>query len=279
MDFAPVETPLWTGKAPGALGDSDSDIPTLTAYLPVPGTATGASIVVFPGGGYGHLAAHEGEGYAKWLNGNGIAAFVVKYRLGSQGYRHPVMLWDAARALRTVRANAAEWGLDPTRIGVIGSSAGGHLASTLLTHFDCGQPDSADPVERVSSRPDLGILCYPVITMGSSCHAGSRRNLLDDSPSPELVDLLSNEKQVTRETPPCFLFHTWEDPVVMVDDSMAFARALRDCGVPFDLHVYKTGRHGIGLGEDAFNPGKPHPWTQACLYWLREQNFLDTPSA
>src|SRR5947207_7710225 len=169
---APV--PLWPDGAPGALGKEDKDIPTLTPYLADSAMASGAAMVILPGGGYGGLAAHEGKGYADWLVTNGISCFVVKYRLGSQGYRHPRMLEDAARAVRVVRSRADDWKIDPKRVGIMGSSAGGHLASTLLTHFDAGHGDAADPVERLSSRPDLGILCYPVITMGPNTHMGSR---------------------------------------------------------------------------------------------------------
>src|SRR5205807_9844240 len=216
---------LWSGDAPGALGKEDKDIPTLTAYLPEPTKATGAAFVICPGGGYGGLANHEGEHYARFLNEHGIAGFVLKYRLGSGGYRHPVMLQDAARALRTVRGRAAEWKLDSKRIGIMGSSAGGHLASTLLTHFDTGKPDDADLIERQSSRPDAGILCYAVITMGQYTHQGSKNNLLGKDPSPELVAELSNELHVTKETPPCFIWHTYEDSAVPVENSLQFAAA------------------------------------------------------
>src|SRR6267154_5957834 len=209
--------PLWAEGAPGAQGKEDRDVPTLTPYLPDKAKATGASIVICPGGGYGGLAPHEGVDYARFLNEQGIAGFVLKYRLGSGGYRHPVMLQDAARAVRTVRARADEWRVDPKRIGIMGSSAGGHLASTLLTHFDAGKPDAADPIERQNSRPDLGILCYPVITMGANTHSGSKKNLLGENPTPELEKLLSNELQVTKDTPPCFLFHTAADKGVPVE--------------------------------------------------------------
>lgn len=259
--------PLWPEGAPGALGDKDDDKPTLTAFLPAPGKATGAAIVICPGGGYGMLAPHEGPGYAGWLAENGIAGIVLKYRLGSKGYRHPAMLSDAARAVRLTRSKADEWKIDAKRVGIMGSSAGGHLASTLLTHFDAGKADATDPVERLSSRPDLGILCYAVISMGPNTHGGSRKKLLGDSPSPELVELLSNEKQVTRETPPCFIWHTWEDSVVKVENSLDFAAALRKNGVPFDLHVYQRGGHGMGLG------GGQHPWVADCLFWLQAQGF------
>jgi acetyl esterase/lipase len=265
--------PLWPDGAPGALGKNPNDIPTLTPFLPDPAKTTGAAIVICPGGGYGGLADHEGSHYARWFNELGIAGFVLKYRLGSAGYRHPAMLQDAARALRTVRARADEWKLDPKRIGVIGSSAGGHLASTLLTHFDAGQPASTDPIERVSSRPDLGILCYPVITMGEFTHTGSKKNLLGENPAPELVKQLSNELQVTKDTPPCFIFHTAEDPAVPAENALRFAGALRQAGVPFDLHIYERGQHGIGLGSQPYGGGEHHPWTRDCAFWLKARGF------
>lgn len=265
--------PLWPDGAPGALGKSTNDIPTLTPFLPAAGTATGAAIVICPGGGYGGLANHEGADYALYLNQHGITAFVLKYRLGSHGYRHPRMLEDAQRAIRTVRARATEWNLDPKRIGIMGSSAGGHLASTALTHFDAGRPDATDSIERQSSRPDLGILCYPVITMGMNTHQGSKNNLLGKDPAPELVALLSSESQVTATTPPCFVWHTAEDKAVKVENSLEFATALQKHGVPFDLHVYQKGRHGIGLAD------KPpftnaHPWARDLVFWLKEQGFV-----
>ncbi|HEY5792332.1 MAG TPA: alpha/beta hydrolase [Chthoniobacterales bacterium] len=261
--------PLWPESAPGALGTDEKDIPTLAPYLPEPEIATGAAMVVFPGGGYGMLADHEGEGYAKWLARHGIAALVVKYRLGSHGYRHPVMLNDAARAVRLARALAGEWDINPGRIGVIGSSAGGHLVSTLATKFDLGNPASPDPVERESARPDLAVLCYPVITMGVHTHHGSKTHLLGAAPSDESVALLSSERQVTPGTPPCFVWHTWEDGAVVVENSLGFAAALREKGVRFELHVYERGGHGLGLGS----PENPHRWTADCLAWLRERGF------
>jgi acetyl esterase/lipase len=264
---------LWPEGAPGALGKEDKDIPTLTAYFPDPEKSTGATIVICPGGGYGALAPHEGVDYARFLNEQGIAGFVLKYRLGSNGYRHPVMLQDAARAVRTVRARAVEWHLDPKRIGIMGSSAGGHLTSTLLTHFDAGRPEDPDPIERQSSRPDLGILCYAVITMGEFTHHGSKNNLLGKDPSQELVRNLSNELQVTRETPPAFIWHTWEDSAVPVENSLQFAEAMRRAGVPFDLHIYEKGAHGLGLGNQKWDPSRRHPWTQDCVYWLKVRGF------
>jgi acetyl esterase/lipase len=273
LHAAPLDPiPLWPSGAPGALGTAEQDIPTLTAFLPAPEKATGAAIVICPGGGYGGLAAHEGAGYAEWLADNGIAGLVLKYRLGSKGYRHPAMLNDAARALRLSRAKASEWKIDPKRVGIMGSSAGGHLASTLLTHFDTGQADNPDPIERLSSRPDVGILCYAVISMGPNTHGGSKKNLLGENPAPELIELLSNEKQVTKDTPPTFLWHTWEDKAVKVENSLDFAAALQRAGVPFDLHVYQKGGHGMGLGGGRAG-GVVHPWAADCLYWLKVQGF------
>jgi acetyl esterase/lipase len=256
---------LWLYGAPGALGADDKDVPTLTPFLAE--NPNGAAIVICPGGGYGGLAGHEGKDYALWFNSMGIHAFVLKYRLGSGGYRHPRMLEDAARALRTVRSRCSEWGIDKTRVGIIGSSAGGHLASTLLTHFDAGNPTAEDVIDRESSRPDLGILCYPVITLGEFTHSGSKKNLLGENPPAELVKFLSNELQVTRETPPTFIWHTAEDLVVPVENTMLFASALRKNGVPFDLHIYEKGRHGIGLANG-------HAWTKDCEFWLKQRAFI-----
>ena len=236
--------PLWPGGAPGALGSEEKDIPTLTVYLPEGSSDRVPVVVICPGGGYWGLASHEGRDYALWLNQHGVAGAVLKYRLGSGGYRHPAMLQDAARAVRLVRARSESWRIDPARVGIMGSSAGGHLASTRLTHFDDGDANAADPVERESSRPDLGILCYAVISMGEHTHQGSKQNLLGPDPSAELVRLLSNELQVTPRTPPCFVWHTYEDAAVKVENALDFAAALRRNGVPFDLHVYQQGQIG-----------------------------------
>lgn len=265
--------PLWPAVAPGALGNEPQDIPSLARHEPAAGKVNGATMLVLPGGGYGRLADHEGKGYAEWLAAHGVTAYVLKYRLGSAGYRHPVMLNDAARGLRTLRARARAEGLDPARIGVIGSSAGGHLASTLLTHFDAGTPDAADPIERESSRPDFGILCYPVISLGAFTHAGSKKNLLGENPSEDLVRLLSNELQVTAQTPPTFIWHTAADQAVPVENALLFASALRQAGVPFELHIYETGKHGLGL--PAAGRGAP-AWDVACLAWLKGRGFFDT---
>jgi acetyl esterase/lipase len=265
---------LWPQGAPGALGQGTNDVPTVTPYLPDPAKATGAAIVVCPGGGYGGLAVHEGNDYALFLNRHGISCFVLKYRLGTHGYRHPAMLQDAARAVRWARANAATYNLDVKRIGIMGSSAGGHLSSTLMTHFDLGNPQAQDAVDRLSSRPDLGILCYPVITMEAFGHAGSRRNLLGEFPTAEQVQLLSNEKQVSPGTPPAFVWHTYEDQAVPVRNSLEFASALERHGVPFDLHIYKQGRHGIGLATKPPEFEKSHPWAADLVHWLKAQGFV-----
>lgn len=265
---------LWPGTPPGALGQEEKDVPTLTPYLPPPDRMTGAAVVICPGGGYAVLADHEGSHYARWLNELGIAGFVLKYRLGSSGYRHPVMLQDAARAVRWVRAHAPEYRVDPRRVGIMGSSAGGHLASTLLTHFDDGRADAADPVERQSSRPDLGILCYPVIQLsGPYAHRGSRDQLLGPNAPEELALALSNDRNVTSNTPPCFLWHTVEDRGVPPENSVAFAEALRRAGVPFELHLFEKGPHGMGLGTREWDPARRHPWTVACAAWLKQHGF------
>ncbi len=276
--------PLWPEGAPSALGVSSNDTPTLTPYLPDGTNVTGlprqsnatagAALVICPGGSYARLAPHEGNDYALWLNQHGVTCFVLKYRLGSSGYRHPAMLNDAARAVRWVRAHAEEYKIDPQRVGIMGSSAGGHLASTLLTHFDGGDTNSADAVERQSSRPDLGVLCYAVISMGEFAHKGSRENLLGKNPSPDLVKLLSNELQVTTNTPPCFLWTTFEDKTVPMENTLLFAEALRKNHVPFDLHVYQKGGHGMGL-KDKPPFANPHPWAGDCLFWLKEQGFVN----
>lgn len=260
---------LWPGGAPGAKGTDPLDIPTLTPYMPSKENATGAAIIICPGGGYTHLADHEGGPVAEWLNSIGVTAFVLKYRLGPR-YQHPAPLLDAARAIRLVRTRAGEWALDPERVGILGFSAGGHVASTLGTHFDSGKPGATDPIDRVSSKPSLMILIYPVITMREKTHAGSKQNLLGNNPSPELVTLLSNDEQVTKDTPPTFLVHTTTDTAVPVENSISFATALRKAGVPFELHLYERGPHGFGLGrEDPILA----TWPDRCAAWLRVHGF------
>jgi acetyl esterase/lipase len=274
--------PLWPQGTPGAKGtDPDKDVPTLTICLPKPESATGAAVVVCPGGGYGMLAVdHEGKQVAEWLNSLGVAAFILKYRLGPR-YHHPAMLDDAGRAIRTVRAGASRWGLDPHKVAIIGFSAGGHLASTAGTHFGAGKPDAEDPIERVSSRPDRLILVYPVIALATPFgHSGSLRNLLGDNPTQELVENLSNERQVTKDTPPTFLAHTNADKGVPAENSMLFALALRKAGVPVELHLFERGPHGLGLGRGTAQfKIAPDPafqvWPKLCETWLKNQGFLD----
>lgn len=268
------EFPLWPKGAPGAKGAESHDIPTLTPLFPGKRGATGASMIICPGGGYGGLMmGYEGEHFAQWLNAHGIAGFVLKYRLGSKGYRHPIMKNDALRAIRYVRSHAKEWKLDPNKIGILGASAGGHLAATATVHFDLGDTSSGDPIDLSSSRPDVGVLCYPVISMGEFTHKGSRKNLLGANPSKELKDELSCELQVKPDGPPCFIFHTVADQAVPVENALLFASALRENDVPFDLHIYQEGPHGIALGSKDYNPKKWHPWTKNCIFWLQQQGF------
>ncbi len=273
-DTAAETIRLWPGDAPGALGTADHDIPVV-AWWPATGAKQPtAAMVVCPGGGYGGLADHEGSDYARWLNSQGISAFVLRYRLGSKGYRHPVMLGDVSRAMRLVRAEHARLGIDPARVGVIGSSAGGHLAVTLLTHGDDGNPAAADAVDRQPSRPALGVLCYPVVSMlPTNTHAGSKRNLLGEDPPEDLTRELSGELAVTDNTPPVFLLHTVEDKVVKLAGVLDLAAALNRHGRPFELHVYEKGPHGIGLGTRPYDPAKLHPWTVECRRWLVERGF------
>lgn len=229
-------------------------------------------MVVCPGGGYQMLAVdHEGKQIAEWLNARGVAAFVLKYRIAPR-YRHPAPLQDARRAIRTVRMRAAEFGIRPDRIGIWGFSAGGHLASTAGTHFDGGDPRATDPVERVGSRPDFLILAYPVISFTTAyTHKGSRANLLGPDPDPKLVENLSNEKQVTRETPPTFLFHTDADTGVPPENSILFYLALREADVPAEMHIYEKGEHGVGLA-----PKDPilSTWPERLEGWMRGRGLL-----
>lgn len=264
---------LWPGAAPGALGEAGKDVPTLTPYWPAPEKATGAAFIVCPGGGYRSLAAHEDEIFAKWLASQGIAAFSLKYRLTVDGYLVPTILQDAARAMRVVRSNAAEWGIDPQRIGMIGCSAGGHLTATLCTQFDAGDPQASDPVERVSSRPDLAVLCYAFILFDLP-DAKREERFLGPSGTPAQKRLLSPRLNVRSDTPQTFIWQTVEDPTVTADNALAYAAALREKGVPFDLHLYEKGRHGIGLGSKELDPEKLHPWTRDCSFWLKAQGWV-----
>ncbi len=230
-------------------------------------------LVICPGGGYGGLAVdHEGIQIARWANGIGMSALVCHYRHRGQGVGHPTPMHDAQRSLRLARAHAADWGIDPTKVGILGFSAGGHLASTVLTHFDSGIAVDKDPVQRQSCRPDFGILCYPVIGFGKPyTHLGSQHNLLGENPDPELVKQLSNEEQVTAQTPPTFLWHTYEDSGVLPQNSIQFYLAMVQHGVPGELHVFEKGVHGVGLGGDI--PGT-REWSNVCANWLRVRGIL-----
>jgi acetyl esterase/lipase len=214
---------LWAAGAPGAVGTEDADKPTLTFWQAPAELANGCGVVVCPGGGYGALAVdHEGKQIAEWFNSFGVTAVMLKYRHAPR-YKHPTPMQDVQRAIRTVRSRAAELAVDPARIGIMGFSAGGHLASTAATKFDDGHTDAADAIDRVSCRPDFAILCYPVITMTDPfTHKGSRNNLLGKEPDEKLVQLMSNETQVTAKTPPTFLFHTTEDTAVPPENSILF---------------------------------------------------------
>ncbi len=264
-------------RAPGAQGTAEKDKPTLTIWLPEKGVGTGA--IVVPGGGYGGTGVDgdEGAGVARWLNSIGVAAFCVKYRQFGSGYRHPAPSDDARRALRIVRSRAEQYHLDPQRIGMVGSSAGGHLASTIATHFDAGQKDSPDPIQRVSSRPDFLVLVYPVISFTSEfTHEPSRLNLLGQTPDPQLVLNLSNEKQVTPRTPPTFIVHTNEDEEVMPENAVSFYLALRRERVPAELHVFAKGPHALGMGRNTPGFGQ---WPHLCGVWLKDRGLLDPPAA
>lgn len=271
-DAGPTPLLLRTSK-PAATQPADSE-PTLTPWLPDAAKATGTAIVICPGGGYGGLAMdHEGRQVAEWLNGVGVAAFVLKYRHQGTGFGHPAPMQDVQRAIQTVRSRAREWNIRPDRIGVLGFSAGGHLASTAGTHFIAGRPDAEDVVERVSSRPDFMVLIYPVISMVEPyAHRGSRKNLLGPKPAPELVEAMSSERQVTAETPPAFLVHTNEDAGVPSENSIAFYLALRKAKVPAEMHIFEKGKHGFGLGK----PGMPAAkWPKLCETWMRERGWLE----
>jgi acetyl esterase/lipase len=264
---------LWPQGAPGAKGDTPADRPTLTVYMPESNKAVGTAVVICPGGGYGGLAIdHEGRQFARWFNSFGVAAFVLEYRHRGRGYGHPAPLQDAQRAIRTVRAGADHWHIAADRIGIIGFSAGGHLASTAGTHFDRSDPKAGDPIERVSCRPDFLILCYAVIAFGEPyTHRGSQSNLLGPNVDAALVRSLSNEKQVTAETPPTFLFHTDEDQVVPPENSVQFYRALKRAGVPAEMHIYRSGPHGVGLATNI--PGT-RTWPDRLKDWMQGQRLL-----
>jgi acetyl esterase/lipase len=263
---------LWPDGAPGAKGEASEDKPRLTPYL-VPGDGPRACIVVCPGGGYAGRAGHEGEPIARWLNTLGVSGFVLDYRV--RPYRHPIPLGDAQRAIRTVRARATEWRIDPRRVGILGFSAGGHLAGSATTIFDDGKVDAADPIDRQPCRPDAAVLCYAVLTFGEFRHNGSMVNLLGKDPDPALRKAMSLETRVTVRTPPVFLWHTADDGAVPVENSLLFAAALRRHKVPFALHVFPRGPHGIGLGDGprAAKAPEARQWPALCAEWLKGIGF------
>jgi acetyl esterase/lipase len=264
---SPSTVPLWPGTPPGFQAEIGQPPPSLTPYLAGAGSPRGA-VVVLPGGGYGMKAAHEAEPVARWLNGLGISAFVLDYRVAP--YRHPVPLLDARRAIQLVRARARAWSVDPGRVGILGFSAGGHLASTAGTHFEAIPATPDDVVSARPFRPDAMVLCYPVISFGRHRHQGSMENLLGLDPPEALRDSLSNELHVTAQTPMAFLWHTANDEAVPVENSLLFAGALSAHQVPFELHVFADGVHGVGLAEGHPSAG---PWTGLCARWLSAQGF------
>lgn len=268
----PTTIPLWAGAAPGAQGTGPEDIPTLTIYMPRSTAGPLTAVVLAPGGGYRNLAMnHEGRQTANYLNSLGLAVFVLKYRLGPK-YQHPIELGDMQRALRIVRARAAEWRVAPERIGAMGYSAGGHLAASAATLFEPGRTDASDPIDRVSSRPDFSILGYPVISMTETwTHQGSKTMLLGANAPADLARAMSLDTRVTAQTPPTFLFHTNADTAVPVENSVTYFMALRKAGVPAEMHIFKNGPHGVGLAQD--DPVLAQ-WTTLLANWLRVSGFL-----
>ena len=263
---------LWPNGAPGAQGSEDRDKPAITVYMPPNTAGPLTAVIIAPGGSYQRLSMNlEGREPANYFNAMGIAAFVLRYRLGPQ-YHHPIELGDAQRAIRTVRARAAEWHIAPDRIGFMGFSAGGHLASSAATQFDGGNPNAPDPIDRAGSRPDFSVLGYPVISFIEPwTHQGSKTALLGENPDPALARRLSSETQVTAQTPPAFIYHTTADTTVPVENAVAYFRALRTAGVPAEMHLFKEGRHGSGLGS-----GDPalSEWPRLLANWLRVSGLM-----
>jgi acetyl esterase/lipase len=272
--------PLWEGKAPHAVGDTSTDKPSLKVFRPE--KPNGCAVVVCPGGGYGFLADdHEGKQVAEWLNTQGVTAFVLKYRIVTKdrpGPLHPAPLEDAQRALKLVRLKAKDYGIDPKRVGIMGFSAGGHLASTAATHFDLGL-GNGNAIDNMSSRPDFAILAYPVISFDDAVtHKGSRNNLIGAEPDPKLIEHYSNEKQVTRATPPVFIFHTSADTAVVPENATRFYSACKKAGVPVELHIYEKGKHGVGLGRDPKWTGGEKSvatWPDRLADWMKSRGLFE----
>ena len=263
---------LWEHGAPGAQGSAPEDVPTITAFVPMDPTRSGTAVLIAPGGSYHMLASnHEGRQVANWFNAMNVTAFVLKYRLGPK-YHNPIELQDAQRAMRWVRAHAAQYGYDQNRVGMMGFSAGGHLTSTVGTHFDDGNPAASDPIDRVSCKPNFLILGYPVITMlPPYAHEGSVTNLLGENSSTEQRKQMSSELHVTAQTPPTFLLSTTGDGLVPVENTVMFYMALRKAGVPAEMHVFEKGPHGVGL--DLADPVLG-VWPTLLSNWLRERGLL-----
>jgi acetyl esterase/lipase len=267
---------LWPDGAPGAKGDADGDKPSLTVYLPDKTNAVGTAVVICPGGGYYFLGLDTAHKAAEWFNSLGVAAFVLKYRHSGTGYTHPAPLQDAQRAVRLVRSNAKKWNIDAEKIGIMGLSAGGHLAATLGTHFDRGKIDAEDSVERFSCRPDFMILVYPLITLTEPyTHQRAKLSLLGPNPDSSLVVDLSIEKQVKITTPPAFIVHGSDDTVVPVENSIMFYQALQKADVPVEMHIYQNGEHGFGLGTGRGATGPVTTWTDRLLDWMKYRGLLN----
>lgn len=257
---------LWPNGAPYAKGNEPTDCPSITPYL-LNNDKENSCVIVCPGGGFNHLAEpKEGETIAKWLNEIGLSAVVLHYRVAP--YEHPCPMLDAQRAIRLLRYKSKEWRIDPKRIGIIGFSAGGHLAATAGTHYDAGSPEADDPVERESSKPDVMVLCYALISMLDTPYS---KYLLGEHATDEMKLRLSNEMHVTSDTPPTFLWITADDQKVPVKPNLLFASALSEHQVPYEMHIFESGRHGLALAVD-------HPsikyWTHLCQLWLERQGFL-----
>ena len=265
----PEKLPLWAEQSPVGDGKFEEATASITVHRPTPERANGAAMVICPGGGYSGLVTNqEGHGIAKWLNQHGITGIVLEYRLPKG--RSFVPLLDAQRAIRTVRFKAKEWSIDPSRIGIIGFSAGGHLASTAGTHFDDGDPKATDPIDRMGCRPDFAILIYPVVTMGEKTHGGSKTNLLGRDPKPELVDLFSNEKQVTDKTPPMFLAHAKDDKVVAPENSQMLYEVLQARKLVAEYLELPSGGHGL----NGYKGPMWDAWQTKSLEWLALQKII-----
>ena len=268
---------LWSDGIPGPMPTAQAGMPGIYLFEAPADKRNGCAVVVCPGGGYGGLAMdHEGKQVADMFNKIGVTAIVLKYRLADKTLKSPIEpapMLDVQRALRWTRYNAKKYNIDPNRIGIMGFSAGGHLASTAATHFDAGRKGAKDPIDSVGCRPDFAILAYAVITMGPKTHGGSKRNLIGDKPDSKLEEFYSNEKQVTKETPPTFLVHTVEDKAVSVENSKLFREACEKNGVPVELKIYEKGAHGLGLGLK--NPELPFAqWPTELVKWMTERKLL-----